>query len=808
MEEEKQNLEPRPRPRPVKKKKKKKAAPPPSLTLREALGVIGIAIKALLSSLWQLFYGIVSGIVARYMPSAHKRYMFVGIIFGFFLLISIGNIIYFLSSDKAAHYRAYAKKVHRPQAINIEPMRGTIYAADDRAVALTAAVYRMYFDFNHNALYRNPKNAKEQRLSDSIKRILPQELDKLEAKLAESFAQRGAKLPKGQRERWRKSYQEKRRYASVVDMDIMYQQYRDLLKSEPFVYYDSVKRKSYSGILKKILTAPEMRNKRFMPFGSLASRTIGGLYSQQTDSNKLSVGRYGLEVGFDKQLKGQLGKGMVVYAAMRENRIVSEPARDGYDVYTTLNMDLQSQLERIMRKQLGHFSAASGTAILLDVPTGQVLALTNLARTSSGGYIEAQNFAVADLSEPGSTFKVASMLVALDNGFVRPDDVIEIDGGLWNVGGRTVRDHNAHNGGYGRLTASEVIERSSNVGVAKIIHRNFASNPSEYVKQVRALGFGENLMIPGLDVGAARAEIRMPNKTNWYGTTLAWMSFGYETKIPPIYTAAVFNAIANGGKLMRPYIVRKVMDKAGNIIEEYQPQVVKQQIAKPSSIEAMQQMLRKVVTDGTGKKLNSKVVAVSGKSGTAQLAKNGSYRAGGLSHQVSFCGYFPSEAPRYTLMVVIREPSPEFSAGGGSMAGPVVKELAETIISMERPSSLDSIGMPTEANKRKHIARGRKNELMQLAQTLGMKYQPNAKAAQGAFVYIDSLGKEHLLPDYQKELVPNVLGMTAEDAHYLLTKRGYKVRLVGYGLVAGQSVPAGTHLAPPAELVLTLGATL
>lgn len=797
MEEEKINV--------VKRKKKKRVAtrttPQPS-SLSKVWGW-------LLTTISRAYERCISGLedfLERFLPDSERRYLFVGFLFFVTLLLVVGKIVFFIFSDKAVQFRKLGSELNRPTPVPLEPIRGSIFSSDDRSIAVTAPVYRIYFDFRADAisiLHRAAKNDKEKALKDSIGRRLTQDLDRLAVVLEESFKEQGIEINREQiRERWRKGFLKRSRYTPVVGLDISYLQYRELMKVPPYLYTDSTTGKQRSGLLSKITARPEMRAERIYPFGSLARRTIGDVYGQQEGS--LSRGSYGIEAGLDTILQGKEGRGLKVYAAQETNVRVIDPATDGAYVYTTLDMDIQNQLERIMRKQLGYFKAVSGSAILLDVPTGQVLAITNLARHKSGHYLESQNFAVSDMSEPGSTFKVASMLVALDNGYVHADDMIDVGNGIWQVGGRNVRDHNAHHGGYGVITASQVIERSSNVGVAKIIQQNFGSRPAEYVKQVRALGFGEDLTLREIP-GSARASIRMPNKDTWYGTTLAWMSFGYETKIPPMYTAAFFNAIANGGKLMRPYIVRKISDKDGKTLQEFSPKVVKSQIAKPESIRAIQDMLRKVVTDGTGKKLNSKVVAVSGKSGTAQIAKGGSYRgADGVSHQVSFCGYFPSENPRYTLMVVIREPSKEFAAGGGSMAGPVVKELAEAIISMEKPSSLDSIGQVSVESKRRHIARGRKNELMQLLQKTNTKYIPNAQVGQDAFVEVDTLGKERSLGSYRSKIVPAVVGMTATDANYLLLKQGYRVKMVGHGRVVSQSLSAGTVADKGTIITITL----
>lgn len=809
--------------RPKKKKKKKKPQRPVetsnALVLLEQLAKrLGSGILFVCRFFYRLVGYVCDKLIAwadRLMPDSNVRFRVVGIGYVLALCVPIIYILYFIGSADAAKWREIGKTINPAVALEIAPLRGSIYAADDRPVAVTAPVYKLYFDFRADVLkplFAEPKDEKAKEAKEKLSRRLSSDLDKLALVLKESYAEQEKSVDeKALRERWRKAFQKGNRYTPVISYDINYLQYKELMAMEPFApaIIDSAKNKREAkSLLARITSAPEQRGERFNPFGSLALRTIGDVYKtkkgKDPKTGKDSAnGRFGLEASFDSILAGTPGRGMAIYGAQKTNLKVQVAPQDGYDVYTTLNMNIQSELERIMRKQLGHFKAASGTAILLDVPTGQVLSMSNLTRGANGEYWEEQNFAVTDLSEPGSTFKVAAMLVALDNGFVSPNDAIDVGNGLWQVGGRTVRDHNAHNGGYGRITISQVIEKSSNVGIAKIIHNNFANKPGEYVKQIRALGFEDDLRLEL--IGSARPKIRMPQKDTWYGTTLAWMSFGYETSIPPIYTAAIFNAIANNGKLMKPYLVREVRDNKGQVIKTYPPTVVKEQIAKPSSIAAIQDMLRKVVTDGTGKKLNSKVVAVSGKSGTAQLAKGKGYRGpDGVSHQVSFCGYFPSESPRYTLMVVIREPSKEFAAGGGSMAGPVVKELAEAIVSMERPSHLDSIGLATDQHRQRHIAPGRKATIHQLTQDIRSSYKPSAKVGEDSFVEISSMGEESALPRYKAGIVPSVIGMTASDANYLLMRSGYRSRIEGYGRVVAQNPVAGTRSEARATVSLTL----
>lgn len=740
------------------------------------------------------------------------RYWTLGIIFGVLLVSLIYGMLSMIMGDTGKRWREIGRTINKPAPQTLHPLRGAIYAADDRPIALTGEYYKAYFDFQaapiallHNDTLKMPKDSllirKKKQLSDSLAR----ELDKLADALEQSFTDQDLRFytretKQQMRARWRKGFHKRNRYTLVCHEEMSYLHYLDLKEREPLGNKDKRAKRS---LLSKIISI-EDRSRRINPFGSLALRTIGSVYSGKEGG--LSQGKQGIELYYDSLLRGKTGRAIQQYAARQYNKRVVEPAIDGASVYTTLDMNKQNKLEQVMRTQLAALGARSGSAILMEVGTGKILAITNLERVKGGEYAETRNFAVSDMSEPGSTFKVASMLVALNDGLAHPTDTIDVGNGVWEVAGRKVRDHNAHRGGYGKITASEVIHYSSNVGVAKIIHKYFERRPDEFVDKVRALGFGYNLQVEIPGSAQARIRKRSDNPSKWYGTTLSWMSFGYETQIPPLYTAAFFNAIAADGRFMEPYLVREIRSADHTILLKREPKVLIEQIAKPEAVRAIQEMLRGVVVSGTGKALNSEIVSISGKSGTAQIARGGGYNGpDGKSHEVSFCGYFPSEAPRYTLMVVVREPSSDLNASGGSMAGPVVKELAESLISMEKFTSLDSLEKVDLSAERIRFSAGRKSELQHLLRSIGLPHTPNEKVGGGDFIHLTLSGQEKLLPINQGDKIPSVVGMSAIDAHYLLMHLGYKVRLEGYGAVTAQSIPAGSTVRKGSTITLTLG---
>lgn len=744
----------------------------------------------------------------------HDRYPWVVAFISLAMVLVMLRIVFFILSPDGKRYAEMASKVNPPRYSAVEPMRGSIYARDGRPVAVTSPVYRLFFDFGHEALepLRQPLppkdgDSKQQAKREQILKLRAEYeagLDSLAELMANTFDLSARKLTKAKlKARWKQGFDTKSRHCAVYPADVPYVQYRAFEQAEPFVIYKTGPNRYKKRLFSKLIYT-ENESRRVYPFGSLAYRTIGHIYDR-TDGG-LTKARFGLELRYNDLLRGELGEKLSFYNMGRYEQTISKPPVDGASVYTTLDMNIQSIVESNLREQLSYLEAESGTVVLMEVKTGKVVSISNLQRTAPGVYHETVNMAVSDMSEPGSTFKVASMMVALDDGVVHPNDTIDVGNGLWKYGGKVIRDHNAHHGGYGRLSVAQTIIKSSNVGVAKIITRAYESRPDDYVQKIRNLGFGEDLKLEIDGYEKARIRKRSDNPDRWYNTTLGWMSYGYETQVPPIYTLAFFNAIANGGRYMRPYFVSEIR-RQDQVIKTFEPTVVREQICKPETLTAIQEMLRRVVTEGTGKKARSPFVAISGKSGTAQLASGrGGYRdsTGHVRHQVSFCAYFPSEAPKYSCIAVIRRPSSQFSAGGGVMAAPIIRKIAESLLALEDPIPLDSLHRSSSPKAyTKEIAAGRASALLAVMAQLGMPTPRMPKDA-GLFIAVDTTLHARSLPATNGR-VPAVVGMSAMDAVYLLRKMGYNPRLRGAGNVVGQSIPAGSPAAAGTEVVLELG---
>ena len=525
----------------------------------------------------------------------------------------------------------------------------------------------------------------------------------------------------------------------------------------------------------------EEYNSRRRPFTSLALRTVGGLYGAKDSAY------YGLELSYDSVLRGTPG---ITGRRKVLNKYMNIPVTlpiDGCDIVTTIDVNMQDLAERALVDELKLVNGEMGVAILMEVETGDVKAIVNMLRNEEGRYIEAVNSAISYRCEPGSVFKVASFLVALDDEVVDTSFVIHTGSGVMEMHGRPMKDHNWRRGGYQDINVARALEVSSNIGVSYVIDKFYGSNPTRYVKGLYRVGIHEDLKLPL--VGYHPPYIRMPDtKTTdrskyWSKTTLPWMSIGYETQIAPINTISFYNAIANDGKMMQPRFVKQII-KNGEVIKEFEPVVLKKQIAKPKAIKTMQTILEHVVSQGLGKKAGSPLFKVAGKTGTAQVADQyGSYHSGITRYWLSFAGYFPADNPRYSCIVCIKKSG--LPASGGGMSGVVFHHIAEGVMarhlkmSVEDAHDENSVVIPDVKN-------GDAGDANQVLYQLGIDKRVNK-------------GER-----YRKGIMPDVTGMGAKDAVYQLESRGLKVKLNGRGRVKKQTYPAGKQIVKGSECVLTL----
>lgn len=530
-------------------------------------------------------------------------------------------------------------------------------------------------------------------------------------------------------------------------------------------------------------------NQRKKPFGSLAMRTLGDMYADIEQGAK-----NGLELSYDSILKGRNGITHRQKVMNKYLNIVDIPPIDGCDIITTIDVGMQDIAEKALVDELKEINATVGVAILMEVQTGDIKAIVNMTKCSDGVYREIRNNAISDMMEPGSTFKTASIMVALEDGKITPDQTIDTGNGVYNMHGRPMKDHNWHRGGYGIITTTQTLMYSSNIGVSRLIDQNYHDHPEKYVEGLYKLGIATPL---DLDIpGAGKPYIRMPDKNNWSRTALAWMSIGYETQVPPINTLTFYNAIANNGVMVKPRFVKSIV-KDGQIMEYMPTEVLNPAIASPKTIQDIQVILEKVVSEGLGKKAGSKQFHVSGKTGTAQVSQGkGGYKTGPMRYLVSFCGYFPSEAPKYSCIVAIQKSG--LPASGGLMAGSVFSKIAERVFAKHLAQNLKEAKDSTSI-----LIPDVKNGDVSEAHYVLSQIEVNSsgiseQSADGKPVWGSVTSNPDNVLFSKKEIngkvVPNVIGMGAKDAVYLLESMGLKARITGMGKVRSQSIPPGNTL--------------
>jgi cell division protein FtsI (penicillin-binding protein 3) len=544
---------------------------------------------------------------------------------------------------------------------------------------------------------------------------------------------------------------------------------------------------------------------RKKPFGSLASRTIGDIYGDFAKG-----GKNGLELKYDTLLKGISGKCVHRKIAGKYMDVNEVNPIDGIDLVTTIDVTMQDIAETALRRELNRIHASSGTVMLMEVATGEVRAISNLGLTTSGEYAETKNFAVSDQSEPGSTFKTFSMIVGLEDGYIHPDDPVDAEGGVVVMYKQFMRDHNADKGGYGMITAKKAIWVSSNIGVSKLIDRYYHSQPTKFIDGLKRLGLFDkmNIEIPG----SASPRIPFPGCKFYYWSpgSLPWMSIGYVATVPPIYTLAVYNAIANNGKLIRPFFV-KGFSRNGKMVQEFTTETIREKICSDNTLTQIKLMLDSVVGhQGTGKTMMNDVVTIAGKTGTAQLNYGAS---GGLSHQVSFCGYFPAENPKYSGIVVIRDPKGE-QASGGHQAGGVYREMAERIYARAlrlqpgdpAPNAKKKVVRADTLQPKYPIVKAGNRSAMKTALTSLNVPLRGLSETGPEWVELNTTGSAMQLVSRSVggKLMPNVLNMGARDAVYLLGNMGLDIVLTGHGKVHGQSISPGTYVHKGQHIGLTL----
>mgnify|MGYP002783877029 CR=1 FL=1 len=535
----------------------------------------------------------------------------------------------------------------------------------------------------------------------------------------------------------------------------------------------------------------EKMDVRYRPFNNLSRRTIGYV-------NEDGQGA-GLEFSFDESLGGQDGQALFQKIAGSTWKPVFDgnevKAVDGLDIQTTIDINLQDVAETSLHRHMALHDADEGTVVVMEVATGHVKAISNLTRDGKGNYLEKFNHAVGGSLEPGSTFKLVTMIALLEDTNIELSDSIKTGNGEVTFYNRKVRDH--HEGGFGTLSIQASFEQSSNVAMAKLVDKHFGLKPEKYLDHVDRLKLSRPL---GLQItGEVFPKITRPQDKAWSGITLPWMSHGYGLEISPLHTLTLYNAVANDGKMIKPVFVTSVL-QADRVIREFETETLNSKICSNSTLKQLRLLLEGVVENGTAKNLKDAHYRIAGKTGTAQILEDGRYTK---KYITSFVGYFPAHAPKYSAIVVVKNPK-GWQQYGNNVAGPVFKEIADNIYArdielhapMEKKTVLEAGVLPV-------IRGGRQEELTMLANELGVSTH---SATEEEWVKASRNGSSVTWKKNEvlKDRVPDVTGLTFRDALYLCEKSGLRVVYQGRGRVAEQSLAPGTRFGRGARIYLKL----
>ncbi len=641
---------------------------------------------------------------------------------------------------------------HQSRIVEVYPERGNILACDGKLLAASVPTYKLHMDLRAAGMTRE--------LFDSL---MPPLADSLALFFGVPAAEMRKKLSQG--------YKKGNRYMLLSPKKVSYV---DLKKIKEFPLFNLGA--NTGGLI------PYKQVSRNNPFRPLSLRTVGALYAEKDKGGKCGIEQY-----YDSLLRGTPGISQEVFAGSRKHLLTIEDPKDGNDIMTTLDVDIMDITDNALREMLEKTEAARGCAVVMEVASGQIKAMSNLRRTESGDYIEAENFAVNSETEPGSTFKIASAIVALEDG-VDTSKIVDTGNGTWKIYGQTMRDWNYYKGGYGKISLNRGIQVSSNIVIAKIIEEKYNQDPMRYIEALYKMGLNTPL---NLELnGVAKPEIKNTSNPQWSKTSLPWISHGYELKFPPINLLTFYNGIANGGKMIQPYLVKGVYHN-GELVEDKQHvTVINERLCSPKTLDKVQQMMVDVVEKGTAKNVKSDYFKIAGKTGTAVQTLQGKRK-----HQLTFCGYFPADKPKYTMIVVVWHPAPHINPSAGGISGTVFKNIAErvyaispltrTYISQTEKHEGENLFFPTSKD-------GNYDDLAYTLDKLDLKRTEDGKITSG-WCRSEATDKGIIVRNQKifNSMVPNVVGMGAKDAVFLLENRGMKVTLNGVGSVYSQSAQVG-----------------
>lgn len=688
--------------------------------------------------------------------------------------IGIASRAFYIQRVEGRYWRALSDSLqlaYRP----MDAERGTIYSEDGRMLSSSVPYFDIYLDFGSDGIQE--KNG----------RFFKKNIDSLALNLEGILNDHSASYYKKELVR---VFNDKDRY-HLLRRNIDFKQYQSLRNT---TYIKDNKNKNGFIFLEK--------EKRIAPFGLLANRTIGLSRAYLGADGKTVLNSVGLERTYDSVLRGISGKQLVRRisgGAVVPVEGVEIEAENGKDIITTIDVNVQDITEQALLKILIKNEALKGTCIVMEVKTGKIKAIANLGRSGDGTYSENYNYAITR-SEPGSTFKLVTMIALLEDQLTNLNEQINLEGGTWDVGGKTVNDSEVH--GKNNVTVQQAFELSSNVGMAKLVNANYASNPRKYLGHLNRLHLYAR---SGLDLeGESLPIIPDPSKPSWNKITLPWMGFGYAVAISPLQTLMVYNAVANNGRMMQPYLVNSFA-KDGIVLQEFQPRVLEDSIFRHSTLVQLKACLEGVVERGTGVSLKTASYRFAGKTGTAKVA-NGNKGYFDNQYQSSFAGYFPADNPKYSCIVVIENKKDLKNYYGAAVAGPVFREIADKLFRVDaelyanyhHEGNSDSIkseanwkGLNKDFNK---IAAKLKTSL----KDTGIRGDISVMGLSNSSFVGGSIKAEGMV-------MPDIKGIGLRDAMELMEKFKLNVVATGNGKVIMQSIQPGTSIIKGQTVYLTLG---
>lgn len=685
----------------------------------------------------------------------------------YFILLLFGAVVIFkmisVQQIKNDRWEQIEENLSK-NTIIVDPNRGNICADDGSVLATSVPGYFIRIDL----------------AAEGVKRVYSQESDSLAYYLSAFFKDASKKE---YNRKLNSAYRSRNRGLMLTPRKVDYTELQKIKK------FPILRRGRFGGGL-----IIEQENKRITPLGVLALRTIGGLNKGAYGGVHGPIGYTGLEGAYEPYLKGKDGVSFKQNLSGRwVTRTEIEP-EDGMDIITTINVKMQDIAESALYKQLHKSNADWATVILMEVETGEIKAIANLGK-DEGDYYEKDNYALGHRGcyEPGSTFKLISLMAALEDGRIDTSDVFDTGNGRWYNNGRTITDTH----GNGELTVKQIFEKSSNVGVAMIITSCYKNNPREYVDRVYSFGVNKPL---GLEIkGEGQPYFKYPGDSDWWGTTLGSMSYGYDTKMTPLQILNFYNAVANQGKMVKPQLVKEIRDN-GALVKQYKAEVLNPMIASKETIGKARKMLEGVCENGTGQFLKNDYFKVAGKTGTARVATSSAGYSNGM-YLASFVGYFPADNPKFSMIVTFNNPRNGYY--GASVAGPVYKEIAEKVFASQILSN-EMLEDTSGIKNLPAVKNGKSEDILRIAEDLELSSVHGLPESQLA----TATEKDGLVLLSNNEIsegkVPDVRGMGASNALFLMENAGLKVVMKGVGKVSNQSLTPGSNYRPGQTVYITL----